>query len=238
MPKLGVNIDHVATLRQARKEFDPDPVKAAALAEKCGADSIVCHLREDRRHINDRDVLRLRRSVRTKLNFEMSVDPSIVKVACRIRPDYAMLVPERRQEVTTEGGLDVVKHRRRIQVAVAKLKKKGITVSIFIDPAQKQINAAKALGASIVELHTGSYANATNGRQRLKELKKIAASAAYAKSLGLAVHAGHGLKYHNVRAIARIDAIDELNIGHAIVSRSVFTGLGKAVKDMKRLVRR
>ena len=237
MTKLGVNIDHVATLRQARKEFDPDPVKAAAIAERCGADSIVCHLREDRRHINESDVLRLKRSVRTKLNLEMSVDPSIVAFALKVRPDYAMLVPERRTEVTTEGGLDVIKHRRRIKSAVARLKKKGITVSIFIDPVKEQIDAAHALGAKIIELHTGHYANAKNAAARQKELNKIKACAAYARRLGLMVHAGHGLKYHNVGPLARIKDIDELNIGHAIISQAIFTGLADAVRKMKRLVR-
>jgi len=236
VPKLGVNIDHVATVRQARHEFDPDPVASARLAEKAGADSIVCHLREDRRHIMDLDVKRLRQSIRTKLNLEMSLDPAIIPYACRIKPDYAMFVPERRQEITTEGGLNVIKYQARLKRAIAQLNRRGIIVSVFIEPIREQIDAAAKLGARIVELHTGTYANAKKAAAKRRELKKLAAAARYAKKLGLTVHAGHGLKYHNVKAVARLQGIDELNIGHAIISRAIFVGLGKAVKEMKGLV--
>jgi len=236
MPKLGVNIDHIATLRQARKEFAPDPVAAAKISERAGADSIVCHLREDRRHMQDRDIVKLRRVLKKPLNLEMSLDKGIVDFAVKIKPAYAMLVPERRQEVTTEGGLDVVNNFRRIKLAAARLKRRGIVVSIFIDPAIKQINKAREAGAGIIELHTGCYANAKNNKQRTNELTKLRQAARYARSIGLTVHAGHGLNYKNVRAVARIKEIDELNIGHAIISRAVFAGLGRAVKEMKRLV--
>jgi len=237
MPKLGINVDHVATLRQARKEFDPDPIQAAKIAGRSGADTIVCHLREDRRHINDKDVALLRKKLKTKLNLEMSLDPNIINIACKIRPNYAMLVPERREEVTTEGGLDVIKHKTRIKRAIRKLKSKKIIVSLFIDPVKTQIDCTKELGAEIIELHTGAYANAATDTKRSREFKKIERCAAYAKKLGLTVHAGHGLKYQNVRRIAKIKDIDELNIGHSIVSEAVFSGFANAVKKMKRLVK-
>ncbi len=236
MAKLGVNIDHVATLRQARRELDPNPVKAAKIAVRNGADSIVCHLREDRRHIQDDDVVRLRKMVRKPLNLEMAIDPKIIKIALKVKPDYAMFVPERREEVTTEGGLDVVKHFHRVKRAAGQLSRKGIKVSVFIDPKVSQVQRAKDAGAVIVELHTGRYANARTLSARAKRLDEIKKAAAFARQLGLTVHAGHGLKYHNARAVARIKDIDELNIGHAIISEAVFTGLAAAVRRMKDII--
>ena len=236
MPKLGVNIDHVATLRQARREFDPDPIAAAKVCEKAGADSIVAHLREDRRHINDRDIRRLRKSVTTRLNLEMSLNEDIVRIAASIRPDEATLVPEKRTEITTEGGLDVIRHFRRVAKTVEALQKKGIAVSIFIDPMKAQIKKARESGAPIIELHTGRYDLARTKASRDREFKKIKEMTRYARSLGFTVNAGHGLKYHNTRVIARIPGIEELNIGHSIISHAVFVGLEKAVKEMKKLV--
>lgn len=232
MPKLGVNIDHVATLRQARREFDPDPVKAARICERAGADSIVAHLREDRRHMNDRDIRTLREIVRTRFNLEMSINKEIVRIARHIKPDQATLVPERRQEITTEGGLDVIAHFNRIRRAVCQLKKSGIEVSLFIDPAKDQIRKSKEAGASMIELHTGQYARAKIKKTRANELRKLEIAARYAKNLGLVVNAGHGLNYDNVRPVARIEGIEELNIGHAIISRAVFVGLTAAVQEM------
>ncbi|MFH1856773.1 MAG: pyridoxine 5'-phosphate synthase [Candidatus Omnitrophota bacterium] len=235
--KLGVNIDHVATLRQARLTFEPDPVFAAVLCELAGADAITVHLREDRRHINDRDVELLRKIVQTKLNLEMSVAPEIVKIALKIKPDQATLVPEKRQEVTTEGGLDVKGNFSKVKKAVTDLKRKGIIVSLFIDPEIEQINAAIEAASSAVEIHTGSYANAKDEKSVKKELDKIFKAAKYAHEKGLTVNAGHGLNYHNVCDIAKINFIEELNIGHSIVSRAIFAGLSEAVKEMKRLIR-
>lgn len=237
MIKLGVNIDHVATLRQARRGHFPDPVKAAQICEKAGAHSIVCHLREDRRHIQDADVRKLRESVRTRLNLEMSLDPRIVAITAGIRPDVATIVPERRQEVTTEGGLNVIKYFSRTKKAVQFLRSKGIKVSLFIAPVKAQIDKAKATGAAIIELHTGTYAQARTSAERKKELQKIKAMTKYARSLGLRVSAGHGLNYTNTSAIAAIAGIEELNIGHSIVSEAVFTGLSAAVKEMLSLMR-
>lgn len=237
MPLLGVNIDHVATLRQARREEDPDPILAARVCEQAGADSIVAHLREDRRHMQDRDILVLRKTVKTRLNFEMSIQPGIVDIACIVRPDEATIVPERRQEITTEGGLDVVRNFRRLEKACARLAGKGIIVSLFIAPDRKQIQAARDLGVGVIELHTGAYARAYADRRSSAELKRISTMCAFACKLGLSVNAGHGLNYDNVRPIARIKGMRELNIGHAIISRAVFTGLAPAVKEMRRLVR-
>ena len=237
MTKLGVNIDHVATLRQARGESSPDPIEAAKIAQQAGANSIVCHLREDRRHIQDRDVVALRKVVTKPLNLEMSLNPDIIKLALKVKPDYAMFVPERRQEITTEGGLDVHKYFGKLSKAADQLNRKQIVVSVFIDPVQKNIRRAQEAGAKIVELHTGKFANCTTKTSAARELKKLHKAADYAKSLGLIVHAGHGLKYHNADAVARIQAIDELNIGHAIVSEAVFSGLAKAVRKMKRVIR-
>ncbi len=238
MPKLGVNIDHVATLRQARGEYDPDPVAAARCCEKAGADSIVAHLREDRRHIQDQDIRLLRKVVKTRLNLEMSLNERIVALACCLRPDVATIVPEKRAEITTEGGLDVVKHFRRIELAAGALKKAGIKVSLFIDPVAAQIVRTKEAGVNIVELHTGAYANAKTPRQIARELDKIRTMTAFARKMGMTVSAGHGLKYDNVRAIARIDGIAELNIGHSIISRAVFVGLETAVRAMVRRIER
>lgn len=237
MPKLGVNVDHVATLRQARREFDPDPIVAAQICEKAGADSIVAHLREDRRHINDRDIRRLRNTVTTRLNLEMSLNKEIVRIAASIKPDEATLVPEKRAEITTEGGLDVVRHFKRTAEAVRTLQKKRIAVSLFIDPVKKQIKKAQESGATIIELHTGCYDHARTKVARARELKKIKDMTRYAQGLGLTVNAGHGLKYHNTRAIARIPGIEELNIGHSIISRAVFVGLTAAVKEMVKIIK-
>ncbi|HQP11102.1 MAG TPA: pyridoxine 5'-phosphate synthase [Candidatus Omnitrophota bacterium] len=237
MPKLGVNIDHIATLRQARREFDPDPVAAARICEKAGADSIVAHLREDRRHINDHDIRRLRRSIKTRFNLEMSLNDKIIRIARRIRPDEATLVPEKREEITTEGGLDVIRHFSRVAKAVTTLQKSGITVSLFINPARQQIMKAAETGATVIELHTGSYDLAKTIAARKRALKKLSDMTAYARGLGLSVNAGHGLKYHNTRAVARIPGMEELNIGHAIISRAVFVGLAAAVHDMIKIIK-
>lgn len=237
MAKLGVNIDHAATLRQARGEGYPDPVAAALICEEAGADSIVCHLREDRRHIQDRDVILLRKKIKTRLNLEMSLSAEIIKIACRIRPDQATLVPEKRRELTTEGGLDVVTYFSRTQRAVSTLQAKGIEVSLFVDPVKKQIDASKKTGADMIELHTGAYANARTASARKKELCKLQQACAYAQHLGLIVHAGHGLKYHNAWPVAAmVGKNGELNIGHSIICQAVFDGLAKAVRDMKRII--
>lgn len=237
MVKLGINIDHVATLRQARRGIAPEPVLAALTCEAAGCDSIVAHLREDRRHINDQDVINLRRSVRTRFNLEMSIAPEIVSVACRVKPDQATLVPERRQELTTEGGLDVAGHLAKIKSAAAKLKKSGIEVSLFIDPETKQIDAAVKSGARMIELHTGSYAEAKRCAERIKQLRQIEKAVVYARCRGLIVNAGHGLDYDNVLAIARIKGIEELNIGYSVICRALFCGLAQAVKEMRELLR-
>ena len=237
MPKLGVNIDHVATLRQARREGHPSPVEAARLCEKAGAHSIVAHLREDRRHINDKDIKELRKIVRTRLNLEMSINNEIVSIACAIKPDQATLVPEKRQEITTEGGLDIVKNFHKIKRVIATLERKGILVSLFIDPEKKQIIKSKQAGARSIELHTGSYANARTKKIANKEFKKILEGVLLGKRLGLIVNAGHGLNYENTKAIARIKGIEELNIGHSIISRSIFVGLPRAVKEMIKITR-
>lgn len=236
MSKLGVNIDHIATLREARRTYEPDPAEAAKVCEKAGCDSIVCHLREDGRHIKDKDVLVLRRIVRTRLNLEMSVAKEIVEFACKVKPDQATLVPERRQEVTTEGGLDVKKNIGSVAAVVKKLTGSGIDVSLFINPGKDQIDASAKSGARIIELHTGEYANAKTAAERKRQLGILRTAAAYALSIGLEVNAGHGLNYLNVKDVAAISGINELNIGHSIISRSVFTGLGAAVKEMKGLI--
>lgn len=230
--RLGVNIDHIATLRQARREDFPDPVVAALIAEKAGALSIVCHLREDRRHIQDSDVFSLRRRIQTRLNLEMSAAPEIVKIACQVRPDQATLVPEKRQELTTEGGLDVKRLMRPLAKTVSALHKKKITVSLFIDPDFKQLKAAQALGVSIIELHTGGYAQARSRRRRLSELAALKETAQAGQSLGLGVAAGHGLDYGNVGLVAAIAEIEELNIGFSIIGHSLFTGIETAVSQM------
>lgn len=237
MAKLGVNVDHVATLRQARGTTFPDPVKAALICEKSGADSIVCHLRQDRRHIQDKDVYALREKLTKKLNLEMSTIEEIVKIALRVKPDEATLVPEKRKELTTEGGLDVVANKKKVANVVERLLKQGIFVSLFIDPDKKQIEAAKDINAPFIEIHTGVYADARNSRKRQIELRKIREAAHYAKCLGLKVNAGHGLDYTNVGPIAKMHEIVELNIGFSVISKSVFSGLGKAVSDMKSLIK-
>lgn len=237
MPILGVNIDHIATLRQARGGVEPDPVLAARVCEAAGCDSIVAHLREDRRHMNDRDLYLLRKTVRTRLNMEMSVAKDIVAVALDLVPDQATLVPERRQELTTEGGLDCVKYGKQITSVTAKLQDQGTVVSLFIDPSNRQVKAAHDTGAEFIELHTGEYSNAAGVRARKAELRKLEAATAYAVSLGLRVNAGHGLNYVNVRDVAGIKGMEELNIGHSIISRAVFAGLDKAVKEMIALIR-
>lgn len=236
MPKLGVNIDHVATVRQARRGVYPDPVEAAKACEAAGAHSIVAHLREDRRHINDQDVRKLRETVRTRLNLEMSIHPEIVKIACRIKPDQATLVPEKRQEITTEGGLDVVKHFPKIRQAVTALKAHGIFVSLFIAPDKKQIARSKETGAESIELHTGCYANVKTKKALARELKRIREAVQLGNTLGLVVNAGHGLNYKNTHAIARIKGVNELNIGHAIIAQALFVGLPKATQQMLEII--
>ena len=233
MPRLGVNIDHVATVRQARGGREPDPVWSAVLAELGGADGITVHLREDRRHIQDRDVRLLRETVRTRLNLEMSVEPEIVAIAIAIRPDQVTLVPERRAEVTTEGGLDVVGQRERVGEAVDRLRAAGLSVSLFIDPDPGQVKASRALGVDAVELHTGRYADALGADAQRRELEALIAAGAEAVAAGLALHAGHGLNYHNVGDVACIDGMAELNIGHSIVARAVMVGIESAVRQMK-----
>lgn len=235
MPELGVNIDHVATLRQARKTYEPDPVAAAALAELAGADSITIHLREDRRHIQDRDLRLLRETVTTKLNLELSVSDEIVGIACQTKPDQATLVPERREEVTTEGGLDISSHKVAVAHAIQRLQVSGIVVSLFIDPDPRQIQLSKELGVEAIELHTGQYALA-RGAARQQQLAALVAAGKLACDLGLRLHAGHGLNYQNVRPVATIAGMLELNIGHSIISRAVLVGLERAVREMKALL--
>lgn len=232
---LGVNIDHIATLRNARGTSYPDPVYAAGIAEEFGADGITTHLREDRRHIKDRDVEILRQTIKTRMNLEMAVTDELVDFACRLKPDFVCLVPERRQEVTTEGGLDVASQVERMTAVVKKLTEAGVKVSLFIDPDQKQIDAAAAVKAPFIELHTGRYADAANDEEQQFELKRLQDMAKYGTSLGLKVNGGHGLNYHNVQNVAAILEINELNIGHSIIARAVFTGLPEAVAEMKRL---
>ena len=236
MPHLGVNIDHVATLRQARGGVEPDPVWAAAEAELGGATCITLHLREDRRHIQDRDLEILRRTVQVKLNLEMAVTDAMVALACRVKPNQATLVPEGRQELTTEGGLSVAGREKKIAAAVRKLRAKGIVVSLFIDPTPAEIEASAQVGADAIEFHTGEYANAPEGGERDRQFARVAEGAKLAQDLGLVVHAGHGLNYVNVRRIAGIPGMTELNIGHSIVSRAIFIGLRRAVREMVRLV--
>lgn len=233
--RLGVNIDHVATVRQARGTDYPDPVQAALLAEKAGADSITLHLREDRRHIQDRDLPALKRAMSTHMNLEMAVTDEMLGICADLRPADCCLVPERRAELTTEGGLDVAAQLRRIADACKRLADEGIRVSLFIDPEERQLDAAVAAGAPVVEIHTGAYADA-DGEKRRRALERVVAAARQARDRGLIVHAGHGLHYDNVQAIAAIGEIVELNIGHSIVARSILTGIGPAVAAMKRLM--
>ena len=236
---LGVNIDHVATIRQARRTYEPDPVWAAAAAQLGGADGITIHLREDRRHINDRDVEMLRESVfAVKLNLEMSVADDVVRKAMEIVPDQATLVPEKREEITTEGGLDVAGDVKKYRELTGRLKEVGITVSMFIDPEKAQIDASREAGARSIELHTGNYANARGREAIRKEWARLSEAAGYCHGVGLEVFAGHGLTYTNIREIVLIDQIIEVNIGHSIISRAVFVGLERAVREMKELLKR
>jgi len=236
MNLLGVNIDHVATVRQARRTDEPDPVWAASEAELGGADGITFHLREDRRHINDRDAELLKQVVNAKLNMEMSVAAEIVRIAERLRPDQCTLVPERRQELTTEGGLDVVRHQGRVARAAARLRGKGIAVSAFIEPIADQVRASADAGCGAVELWTGSYAHAKTPRARRAAIKQLAAAIEVGHQVGLIVHGGHGLTYDNVGPIAALSGFEEFNIGHSIIARAVFVGLREAVREMKALV--
>ncbi|MBL4742680.1 pyridoxine 5'-phosphate synthase [Idiomarina aquatica] len=234
--RLGVNIDHIATLRNARGVRYPDPVHAAAIAEQAGADGITIHLREDRRHIMDRDVRMLKQTLNVPMNLEMAVTDEMLAIAEEIKPRYCCLVPEKREELTTEGGLDVAGQLNTVTAAVERLAAAGITVSLFIDANEQQIDAAKASGAPLIELHTGQYAEAETLVEQATELRKIAEGARYAAGLGLQVNAGHGLHYHNTLEIAQIAEIEELNIGHAIIARAVLVGLETAVRDMKNIL--
>ncbi|MBY0459447.1 MAG: pyridoxine 5'-phosphate synthase [Gemmataceae bacterium] len=235
MIRLGVNIDHVATVRQARRASEPDPVAAAVLATLGGADGITVHLREDRRHIQDRDVYLLRETVTTSLNLEMAASDEIVSIALKVKPDEATLVPEKRQELTTEGGLDVLAHADAVRSATEKLKTAGIHVSLFIDPDLKQIDASARLGADAIEFQTASYSEAKGAAVAI-ELEKLRAASAHAVGAKLHVHLGHGLNYQNVRPVVRIAGVEELNIGHSIVSRAVLVGMERAVREMKQVM--
>lgn len=233
---LGVNIDHIATLRQARGTRYPDPIYAAQIAEQAGADGITLHLREDRRHIQDHDVRRLAECIQTRMNLEMAVTDAMINFACEIKPAHCCLVPEKREELTTEGGLDVRSQQAQIQQACERLAVEHIDVSLFIDPDEEQIRAAVDCGAPTIELHTGAYADAPTSAQQRDELKRIIVAAQFAAKQGLVVNAGHGLHFHNTQAIARIEVIHELNIGHALMAQAFFSGLAKAVSDMKTLM--
>lgn len=237
MPTLGVNIDHIATIRQARRTVEPDPVAAAVLAELAGADGITVHLREDRRHIQDRDVRLLRQTVRSHLNLEMAATDEMVAIALDIKPDYVTLVPEKREEVTTEGGLDVAGQLDRMQQVVGQLQGAGIPVSMFIDAEPSQIDASAAIGAKFIELHTGTYAEAQSEAEREKELRSLADGCERAIAAGLRVNAGHGLTYWNVYPVASLPGMEELNIGHTIISRAALVGIERAVREMKQAIR-
>jgi len=236
--KLGVNLDHIATLRQARKTFEPDPVRAVVLAELGGADSVVVHLREDRRHIQDRDIRIIKEVASTRLNLEMGMSDEIIQIALSVKPHQVTLVPERREELTTEGGLNLIKDRKKAEDVVRLFKKNGITVSLFIDPDRDQLQTAKIISAQMVELHTGIYANATDPEEKRIALHKLAESAVTARNMRLGVAAGHGLTYINLQPITKIMEIEELNIGHSIIARSVFVGLERAVREMKEIILR
>jgi pyridoxine 5-phosphate synthase len=236
MPALGVNIDHVATIRQARRTVEPDPVWAAALAELAGADGITLHLREDRRHIQDRDLLVMRETVQVKINLEMAAEDEITAIALDVRPHQATLVPEKREEVTTEGGLDVVGNRDRVQSCIEQLMEADIEVSLFIDPDERQIEAAKSLGVSAVELHTGRYADAATESEQDRELESLITAGKATVERGMKLHMGHGLTYRNVIPVSQISDVCELNIGHSIVARAVMVGFERAVREMKALV--
>lgn len=234
--RLYINVDHVATLRQARRADEPDPLEAARLCEEAGADGITAHLREDRRHINDQDVIGLAGAVRTVLNVELATDPAIVALVCRLRPHQATVVPERREEITTEGGLDLSRQDPRMTETIGRLRDAGIRVSLFIDPTEEAIAAATALGVPAVELHTGRWAYGWRDGGEVA-LKEIANAARRGRDAGLAVHAGHGLTYRNVGPVAALADIEELNIGHSVMSRAILTGMGEAVAEMRRVVR-
>jgi pyridoxine 5-phosphate synthase len=236
MPHLGVNIDHVATVRQARRTIEPDPVWAAALAELGGADVITIHLREDRRHIQDRDLRVLKETVQVPLNLEMAAEAAITDIAIATKPHQATLVPEKREEVTTEGGLDAIANFDRVKTCVQRLKEAGIAVSLFIDADARQVETAKTLGVQAVELHTGRYADATTAAARDQEYETLAQAGRLAVDLGLHLHLGHGLTYRNVTRVARIPGVRELNIGHSIIARAVMVGMERAVREMKALI--
>lgn len=236
--RLCINIDHIATLRQARLEKEPDPVFAASICELAGADGIVCHLREDRRHMIDRDIYILKDTVQTKLDLEMAATDEMVKIACEVKPYMVTLVPEKRQELTTEGGLDLNAVEFKITPAIEKLKDAGIKTSLFIEPNPESVDQSLEFGADMIEIHTGKYARMTSPDDIIAELEKVRQTAAIAKELGLGVNAGHGLNYRNITAIANIQEIDEVSIGHSIIARAVFSGLDSAVKDMIEIIRR
>lgn len=238
MPELCINVDHIATIRQARGGNEPDPVAAASLVELAGADGIVVHLREDRRHIQDRDVRLLRQTVKTRLNLEMAATDEMIGIACEIRPDVVTLVPEKRKELTTEGGLDVLSHKKKIRDAIARLHESGIPVSLFVNPEEEQIQASKEVGADCVEIHTGRYADAPSSDVQDEEFERIFEAGRVAAELGLRVHAGHGLNYRNVTRVASVSYIDELSIGHAVIARAALVGLERAVREMLSLVKR
>jgi pyridoxine 5-phosphate synthase len=237
MPRLGVNIDHVATVREARKTIYPDPIAAAVIVELAGADGIVVHLREDRRHIQDRDLRLLKQIVQIPLNLEMAASDEIIEIALEVKPDKVTLVPEKREEITTEGGLDVVSNEKRIADCVKRLNAGGIPVSMFIEADLEQIKCSKQVGTEAVEFHTGTYCDAPTKSLRETEFERLKKASKKTQEMGLIVHMGHGLNYHNVVPIARIDGIDELNIGHSIIARAVFVGLDKAVREMLALIR-
>lgn len=236
MPRLSVNIDHIATIRQARRGLEPDPVAAAVLAELAGAEGIIAHLREDRRHVQDRDLRLLRETVQTKLNLEMAATEEMQRIALEVKPEITTLVPEKREELTTEGGLEVALRTDFMKSFISRLQQGGIAVSLFIDPDDNQIAAARKAGADWVEIHTGAYANAKTEKDRGRELAKIIEAAKLAGSLGLRVGAGHGLNYVNVRKIAHVPEVEELNIGHSIISRAALVGMERAVREMKALI--
>lgn len=235
MAKLGVNVDHVATVRQARGGAEPDPVTAAAICEMAGADSIVAHLREDRRHVQDRDLRLLAESIKTRLDMEMAATDEMVAIACELKPAICTIVPEKRQELTTEGGLDVAGQLAGLTPRISKLRDTGIIVSMFVEPSPEQIKACRDIGADFVEIHTGNYAN-LRGMEQVKELERIREAALLAAALGIGVNAGHGLDYHNIEPLTRIAEIEEYNIGHSIMARAMFHGLERAVRDMRALI--
>ncbi|MGH2574248.1 MAG: pyridoxine 5'-phosphate synthase [Ignavibacteria bacterium] len=235
--RLCINIDHIATLRQARKEFEPDPVTAAGICELAGVDGIVCHLREDRRHINDRDLRILKDTVKTKLDLEMASTDEMVKIACDVKPDMVTLVPEKREELTTEGGLDIASMKGRLSKAIDVLQENKIKVSVFVEPHPVNVDLALEIGADMIEIHTGKYALIKDDKEKILELDRIRQTASMAKELAIGVNAGHGLNYLNIVPVANISEIDEVSIGHSIISRAVFVGLEKAVKEMLKIIR-